>query len=323
MISRRNTRIKVLQTLYAHSRNPGMNSKEAETMYQRMLSDSYKLFLLNLLVINEVNAYNRLDTSQRATKYLPTEVDKIVDNRLFENPVAQALANNNKFRRQTIEMALGGKLNSDITRKLYRAFAETEDFVTYMKLEEPSIEDHRNAQLALYRVIRNSEIAQEFFEDNYSNAEEDESLVQGAIKRTIKSLPDNDRFCEDQNLDPEITQEFGLNLLITALREDKELSDMIAPCLRGWEADRVAVMDMLLIKMALVEFMNFETIPVKASLNEYVDLTKTFSTPKSKEFVNGILDRLMRDLQSAGKIQKQGRGLVWFLISEFGFMIYW
>lgn len=310
MISRRNTRIKVLQTLYAHSRNPGMNSKEAETMYQRMLNDSYKLFLLNLLVINEVNAYNRLDTSQRATKYLPTEVDKIVDNRLFENPVAQALANNNKFRRQTIEMALGGKLNSDITRKLYRAFAETEDFVTYMKLEEPSIEDHRNAQLALYRVIRNSEIAQEFFEDNYSNAEEDESLVQGAIKRTIKSLPDNDRFCEDQNLDPEITQEFGLNLLITALREDKELSDMIAPCLRGWEADRVAVMDMLLIKMALVEFMNFETIPVKASLNEYVDLTKTFSTPKSKEFVNGILDRLMRDLQSAGKIQKQGRGLV-------------
>lgn len=310
MISRRNTRIKVLQTLYAHSRNPGMNSKEAETMYQRMLNDSYKLFLLNLLVINEVNAYNRLDTSQRATKYLPTEVDKIVDNRLFENPVAQALANNNKFRRQTIEMALGGKLNSDITRKLYRVFAETEDFVTYMKLEEPSLEDHRNAQLALYRVIRNSEIAQEFFEDNYSNAEEDESLVQGAIKRTIKSLPDNDRFCEDQNLDPEITQEFGLNLLITALREDKELSDMIAPCLRGWEADRVAVMDMLLIKMALVEFMNFETIPVKASLNEYVDLTKTFSTPKSKEFVNGILDRLMRDLQSAGKIQKQGRGLV-------------
>ena len=107
----------------------------------------------------------------------------------------------------------------------------------------------------------------------------------------------------------EFVHDFGKELLYKAIRHDKELQEMIVEKLNNWKEDRVAVLDMLLLKLGICEFLYFESIPTKVTINEYVGLAKDYSTDKSKRFINGILDRLMKDLDAKGRINKEGRGL--------------
>ena len=139
----------------------------------------------------------------------------------------------------------------------------------------------------------------------------DESLVVGAIKRTLKMLPNvKEKFFEEFLPENEPVYDFGLELLQTVVREDEQLLEIIQPSLQNWDITRVAILDLILLKMAVSELLRFPTIPTKVTLNEYVDISKQYSTEKSKDFINGILDRLMKKLGKEGKIKKEGRGLI-------------
>ena len=130
------------------------------------------------------------------------------------------------------------------------------------------------------------------------------------MKKTIKALPSPTDFYENYRPPKETTEEFGEMLLQGFIETDEELLQLIEPTLKNWDADRVALIDMILLKMALTELMNFPTIPSKVTLNEFVEISKLYSTEKSKDFINGILDRLMKKLNKEGKIKKEGRGLL-------------
>jgi N utilization substance protein B len=147
-------------------------------------------------------------------------------------------------------------------------------------------------------------------EDKFENWIHDKSLVVGAIKKTIKALPATPNFYEDHLPDDETVKEFGEELLHKVLFFDEELLELVKPALKNWDLNRVAVIDLILIKMALCEMLYFPTIPVKVTINEFIDISKIYSTPKSKDFINGILDRLMKKLTEEGKIVKEGRGLI-------------
>jgi N utilization substance protein B len=134
--------------------------------------------------------------------------------------------------------------------------------------------------------------------------------VVGAIKKTLKQLPVASDFYKEYIPSDEATVDFGEFLLETVFFKDKELLDIISPNLQNWDAERVAIIDMILIKMAIAELMNFNSIPGKVTLNEYVEISKTYSTDKSKDFINGILDRLFKQLTDDQKIIKEGRGLL-------------
>jgi len=125
-----------------------------------------------------------------------------------------------------------------------------------------------------------------------------------------KALPLKEATYRQFKPNHETTQEFGHKLLKLVLDQDKALLGIIEPNLKNWDADRVAIIDMILLKMAIGELMNFPSIPTKVTLNEYVEIAKLYSTDKSKDFINGILDRLMKKLESDGQINKSGRGLV-------------
>jgi len=151
----------------------------------------------------------------------------------------------------------------------------------------------------------------EIIEDQFANWEDDKSLIIGAIKKVLKALPsDNNDFIMEHYPDAETCKEYGEFLLSKTLRDDKSLLDMISPVLQNWDAERVAILDMIMLKMAICEFLYCPTIPTKVTLNEYVELAKNYSTSKSKEFINGILDRLLQELNQTGRIQKEGRGLI-------------
>ncbi len=126
----------------------------------------------------------------------------------------------------------------------------------------------------------------------------------------MKALPTETDFFEEYRPNAETVEEFGVVLLDNVSNRDKELLELIEPTLKNWDADRVAIIDMILLKMALCELMNFPTIPTKVTLNEFVEISKLYSTDKSKDFINGILDRLMKKLAKDGKIEKEGRGLI-------------
>jgi N utilization substance protein B len=147
-------------------------------------------------------------------------------------------------------------------------------------------------------------------EENYISWIDDKSVVVGTMKKVLKSDTSSDSLFDRHKPDMQIVEDFGKELLGMTFEEDDELLDIIKPILENWDHERLAIIDMILIKMAIIEFLNFETIPVKVTLNEYVEISKMYSTPKSKEFVNGILDKILKKLQSEDKVSKQGRGLL-------------
>jgi N utilization substance protein B len=147
-------------------------------------------------------------------------------------------------------------------------------------------------------------------EDRYNNWADDESLVMGAMKKTLKSMPVSGPFYQEHEPSDETVREFGAELLMRTAQEDAALLAEIQPTLKNWDADRVAILDMIMLKMALCELLHFPTIPTKVTLNEFVEISKIYSTDKSKEFINGILDRLMKKLLEEGRIVKEGRGLI-------------
>lgn len=310
MLSRRNVRIKVMQVLYSMSRDNKLDLDSVLRRYRTNVDKSFELYLFNLLTLSRIANYARQDKARKRAKLLPTEEDLAFTAKLGENPLIDSLVNNLELNRLYKRYKLEGRLDKDIIRRFYTDFAKTDDYQEFLRQEENSEEDFREILLKLFKFNIASEAFEEFIDDNYSSWTDDKSLIVGAMKKTIKALPATPDFYQDYQPTDETIRDFGEILLTQVVREDEELLAIIEPTLRNWDADRVAIIDMILLKMALCELMNFPTIPTKVTLNEFVDISKIYSTEKSKDFINGILDRLMKQLEKEGKINKQGRGLV-------------
>lgn len=309
MLSRRNVRIKVMQMLYAMSRDGELGLNDMVNLYRVSIQKSYELYLFSLLGLMRIAGYAKQDEAKKMAKLLPTEEDKQFTAKLGENRLMQSLTENEGLQRLFRQYKLTHRIDLDNIRLFYTDFAKTDEYRDYIKQDDDSDENHREILLALYKHLLSSETYNDFLEDNYSNWTDDRSLVAGAIKKTLKALPAEPDFYEEYRPTGETTVDFGEKLLRRACEDDEELLGLIEPTLRNWDADRVAVIDMILLKMALCELMDFPTIPTKVTLNEFVEISKLYSTDKSKDFINGILDRLMKQLNKEGKIQKTGRGL--------------
>lgn len=309
MLSRNNIRIKVLQTLYAQEMNP-MDSASAEKFLMKSINNSYRLYLLTVLYIQKVASYSQKDFEIKSKKFVPSEEDKKASIRLYENPVVKALRDNDVFQKTLKKEGIFQLIDDDLVRKLFKSYTETEYYETYRTAENVPLREHQYALVRLYLTMRESEVFDEYLSDHFPTWDDDESLVYGAIKRSIRELPQNTYFFIEQLPNSEFVDELGKDLLYKVLRHDEEVQQMIAARLKNWEEDRVAMLDMAMMKMAICEFLYFETIPTKVTINEYVNIAKLYSTDKSKRFINGILDRLMQEFFEEGKIKKTGRGLI-------------
>jgi N utilization substance protein B len=310
MLSRRNIRIKVMQLLYAKHLDSDFSYKDLDATYSRGLRNSFETYLFNLLVLTKVAEYVRHDVSKRAAKLLPSDEDKNFSAKLFENHITQSILKNKDFSDLVKKHKLEGRLDENTNKLLYNEFAKLDEFKAYQEKSDDTDADHRQVLLKLFKMLLDNETFVEFMDDRYANYPHDESLISGAVKKTIKSLPLENGFYIEFELDHATTEEYGRDLLYKTYHLDEELLKIIKPSLKNWEADRVAILDMVLIKMAVCELLHFETIPTKVTIDEYVDISKIYSTAKSKEFINGILDKLMKELTDKGKIVKVGRGLL-------------
>ncbi len=310
MLSRRNVRIKVMQILYATTRTEKASPGDSIRGYRQLVENSFHLYLYNLLCLLRVAEYARQDKARKTSKLRPSAEDLAFTAKLADNDLVQSLSKNFAFTSACNKAKLGQKIDPDIIRKIYLAFAKTDDYKSYLLAETTSNADHLATFLILYKFILNEETFADMVEDHFPLWSDDKSLVVGAMKKTIKALPAQEDFLSRYEPGKDTIEEFGEALLRKVVDADTELIGVIEPSLNNWDVDRVAVLDMVVLKMAIAEFLYFPSIPTKVTLNEFVEISKLYSTDKSKDFINGILDRQLKDLTEKGLINKEGRGLV-------------
>jgi N utilization substance protein B len=310
MLSRRSVRIKVMQLLYMLNRDEQLTPKDVVKMYKEGTWKAFELYIFQLYILLRVAQYAEKDAEIRAAKHLPTDSDKAFDPRLGTNDCTKSLANHVDFLNLVKKYQINVGIDEDHIRSLYQSFTATQEYRDYMAIENPVTTDNAKALLDLYRFLAASDLYSDMSEDRYNNWCDDESLVSGAMKKTLKNFPVSGKFYEEHEPSDATVLEFGEELLRKTCSEDQKLFTDIEPTLKNWDAERVAILDMVMLKMALCELLHFPTIPTKVTLNEYVEISKLYSTDKSKEFINGILDRLMKELLEKGRIVKEGRGLI-------------
>ncbi len=310
MLSRRNVRIKVMQMLYAQSRDKAADAEAVLKRYRSNIRTSFELYMFNLFLFKTVAQFSQEDAERKHSKLLPSEEDKKFTAKLFENPLLNSIAENKELQRYFNAYKFDEKIDPDVVRRFYIDYAKSDDYKAYVRKDECTNPDHKKALLDLYKTCIQNDTFNEYLEDFFPLWFDDKSLVVGAMKKTIKALPANENFYKEYEPTDDTIKDFGEALLLKVINDDEELLALIEPTLKNWDADRVAIIDMILLKMALGELLIFPTIPTKVTLNEFVEISKMYSTEKSKDFINGILDRLMKKLNKDGRIHKEGRGLL-------------
>lgn len=312
MQSRRNIRIKVMQHLYAYEQDAFPNLNAAEKSLIKSVQSTYSIVLYNLYLFAKISQYTLVEAHIRKSKHLPTDEDLNFSTKLSENIIAQAINNSSLFNKEIKDRGLLNTEDDELIRGLFKLLYEKNEYKLYSITEGNNLQNDIDIFKLLYKDIMLGNVLYEMqMEEQFSNCFDDAALTQFITKEFLN----NDA---KKNIDKfifEITntkeQElFASQLFEQTLQNNDDYMKLIEPQLQNWEADRVAQLDMLLMKLTLTEMLHFETIPVKVSINEYIDIAKTYSTPKSKDFINGILDKLMKQLKKDKKILKTGRGLV-------------
>jgi len=298
-----------MQLLYADS-NTQLEKGDVLKRYNNLIQQSYTLYLFNLATTAKVSNYAYKDKENRISKLLPSDADVNFKPKLASNDLTSSINLSEEFAYELDTFGVDKDIDESTIKLVYSEFVKTEEYKTYNENQDAKAEDHKAVLLALFKHCIGNALFEDLVDDRFNNWEDDKSLVVGAVKRTVKALPLEEKTYKQFKPNHETTQEFGYTLLENVLNKDAELLEIIEPNLKNWDADRVAIIDMILLKMAIAELLNFPSIPTKVTLNEYVEIAKLYSTDKSKDFINGILDRLMKKLDHEGKINKQGRGLV-------------
>lgn len=309
MLSRRSVRVKAMQLLFSVNRDQELTAEEAKKRYWKYIDDTFSLYLLNINTLLEVTRVAVKDLENRSKKHLPNDLDKVFTDKLHNNSLVKNMDLNISFKKEVKSLGIVEHISSDYYESMYNEFAKTDAYFQYISKPSKN-EQHLELLLEMYRFCRQNDLFNEIMEDNFGTWSDDKSVVVGAVKKTLKALPsDNDDFYLAYKAPEETVKDFGFNLFERTISGDAELLKHIEPNLKNWESDRIAIIDMILMKMALCEMMGFSTIPTKVTINEYVEIAKNYSTAKSKEFINGVLDKIMKDFEEDGTISKTGRGL--------------
>lgn len=314
MLNRRQLRIKVLQALYAYNRSQSESYSVGEKELFHSLEKIYDMYIFYLLIFGELKSFAEFRIDENKKKRLPTEEDLNPNLRFVNHPIIAQLESNAKLKNLSENRKINWMGERELIRKLYYTIVEDETYLQYMQLPETDFEQDRQFLVKLFKsIIANFELAHHFFEERSIYWVDDIDFVCSMIIKTLKGFDELDsKSAEILDLfkDEKDERDFAKTLFRSTIVRDEELEELIKKHSQNWEIERIATMDILLMKLAMTEAQEFNTIPLKVTLNEYIDISKFYSTPKSKGFINGILDRGFTDLESNGQIKKIGRGLI-------------
>jgi len=309
MLSRRQLRIKVLQALYSFFQSGSGDLKTAEGELFRSIDKIMELYYLLMLFITELAHDDLLDSEDLQRKYFPKDEEVHAKRRLHTVSLITEIENSELFKTRIREYKCSWQTDQDLVRKIFLEIKKSEEYKKFMTSDEAG-----EKELLLHIVRGNmekSEALQSTLQERSIYWGEDLSFACHLILKTIKEFYDRGKL-EFPSLykDEKDDKQFVKLLFEKTILNNATYENSISAKTKNWDVERIAMMDILLMKMALAEMMTFESIPVKVSINEYIDISKDYSTPKSKLFINGIIDKLAIEYKADGKIVKSGRGLV-------------
>lgn len=297
-----------MQVLYSLEHSNTATPEQAIRMLEKSIEKSYSLLIFNLALIVRIADYIKKESDIKSSKLLPTEEDLRFSTRLAENPFVKALR---------ADQMIGKKLSLTMTeedtalvKELFKKLSEEKEYRDYCSESAGGSGDKEIISFIYSSVIQKSPGYHQYVEDNFSECISELGKINFSMEELLRQLSSENNPRQLDLPDSSGEEEFAKQLLEKTIANNERYSQMIKPKLKNWDLDRIAHLDMILMKMALCELMCFEQIPVKVSINEYIDISKIYSTPRSKDFINGILDNIMHELRESNEIKKTGRGLV-------------
>ncbi|WP_406823377.1 transcription antitermination factor NusB [Pedobacter sp. KACC 23697] len=314
MLNRRHLRIKALQNIFAwHMADKKDIKGDLKTLMQS-IDSVYEMYIWMLSLMVEVTEFTANDAAERANKFIKTAEDINPNMKLLHNKFSVLLQQNPEYVSAIKKYKVDWGFDPEIRKTVYNSLKASKEYADYLADPNESLESSKDIIKYIFRkiILKNQAIIQ-VFEEKFINWQVDHEVMKGMVAKTLKNFTSEDPF---KNKLTEISADwvedskFVQDLFVHTLQNDAKYQDMIADRTKNWESERIALMDTILMKMAICELLNFPSIPVKVTINEYLELSKDYSTPKSNSFINGILDKILGDLKKNNTIKKIGRGLI-------------
>jgi N utilization substance protein B len=319
MISRRLLRIKALMALYAFNRREDENLAQAETELMFSIDKSYDLYHYLLMLVLELADIAGEKIDQALLKRMPTPEDLNPKRRFIDNQLISQLRRNLEFKEYVSARKLSWVNNSHLPRILYNKMVTWNVYEEYMMSETHNYLSDKKFIIKLITVLfSESEDLQSNLEEQSIYWNDDIEYISAMLEKTLKKFKADSG--ENTALMPlfknEEDEEFVKTLFRKAILHQKKCSELIDKNTTNWEVERIALMDILVMQLAITEIFEFPEIPVKVTLNEYIEIAKYYCTSKSSTFVNGILDNIVKEIRDEGLFNKSGRGLVGETLSD-------
>lgn len=313
MLNRRHLRVKVLQSLYAYFQSKDGDMAVSEKELMTSVDRIYDLYLYLLLTFEELKSQgiHRIDENKK--KIRPKDEDLNPNRKFVDNKLISILEEHSLLRTSSEDRKVNwvGDENQEMFRKMYLGMRESETYFEFMNNDSNGFDEDMAFAIAIFKTdIANSPLLYNFFEEKSIHWMDDIDLACSMVIKTLKSFEEEgDNKILPLYKDKEDETEFIRQLLRKTILMDSESEKLIDELTSNWELDRIAKMDVILMKMAIAELQIFNNIPTKVTLNEYIEISKYYSTPKSNGFINGVLDKAISRLEKDGLITKVGRGL--------------
>ncbi|MCD6200521.1 MAG: transcription antitermination factor NusB [Bacteroidales bacterium] len=313
MLSRRLIRIKVLQVLYAYSKKSYSTVKQAEKELKTSLERTYSLFFMIILLLRDVSDYAEERIRLGKEKKMPTREDLHPNTRFLENRLLRDLSDHKEIESYVRNHALSWQDSRHIVKNIYQKLVTSEAYRSYMESETNSYKkDVGIIKYLLSEILPESEDLCSVLEEQSIYWNDELEFVLSVLLRFFEQFPGKQT--ENIAIPPlfknKEDEDFAYKLLHKSIFHTEEYKMLIKDHADHWDVDRIARMDILILIQAIAEILHFPEIPVRVSINEYIELARYYSTPKSSVFINGLLDKIVSDLRKANKVHKEGRGLI-------------
>lgn len=291
-----------MQTIYSLSTlEQGMKPGEPVKLLQGHFDESKELFIYLTYFLAEVAAYAERDSYVRSGKHLPSREDLNVNTKIAGNELIWKIKEDPSFQKEVARLKPAQHLDKELVKKIYLQLAETSEYRQYISTNERNPKDEKAIlEFIIDELLLPNEVFISHLEEHFMNWDDDADMVIQLLEGILQK-PGVINFSEVMSADK---WNFAKSLITTVLEKQEHLESFIIPKLKNWDAERIALLDMIIMKMGVAEFLYFETIPPKVTINEYIDIAKEYSTQQSGQFVNGILDNIHKELVQQDKLHK-------------------
>jgi N utilization substance protein B len=312
VLNRRHIRVKVMQSIYAlHQSQSGDLEKEEKFLFYS-LENIQDLYLVMISTLIELKKTEQVFLHKSSLKHLVTSEERNPNNKFVNNKVIQLLTDSNH-----ISISLENKkidnweTHDDYIQLLLRLIKESDLYAKYMSNRDNNFEEDKQFVLDVFaEIIVPNEKLYDYLEDHKLTWIDDIPLVNTEILKQLKAIKENSEIRMPRLYKDVDDKDFAKNLFRKTVLNEKDLAKQYFDKTPNWDTERIAEIDTIILKMAICEFLKFPSIPVKVTINEYLEVAKEYSTPKSSIFINGILDSLVKEYQSNNTLLKTGRGLM-------------